>query len=135
MIPWPIALLTVCYGIIAAVSAAAVWRVMTGSADRPLIWPAAWLLLSLAVMSGLPLLKSWARRLAIGGSVLLVVVTLSVAGLLVVAGRPLAGLAAAISASVHVVVIRYLNRPQVKAWFHMTPQLTERSERKLSGGM
>lgn len=126
MIPWPIALLSVCYGLVAAVSATLVWKVATGAAHQPLVWPVAWLALSGGIMCGLPLLKPWARRLAIVGSGLLMVVTLSVAGLLIINGRPLAGLLATIGASLHVIVIRYLNRPQVRVWFHMTPKLTER---------
>ena len=117
MVPWPIALLSVCYGLVAAVSATLVWKVATGAAHQPLVWPVAWLALSGGIMCGLPLLKPWARRLAIVGSVWLMVVTLSVAGLLIIHGRPLAGLLATVGAALHVIVIRYLNRPQVRVWF------------------
>ena len=117
MVPWPIALLTIFYGAIASLSAATVWRAVSGASDRPLIWPAMWLALSAGIMFGLPLLKVWARRLAIVASVLLMLSTLGVAGRIVMAGRPLVGLAATVGAAVHVIVIRYLQRPAVKAYF------------------
>ncbi len=117
MVPWSIAVLSVGYGVLATVSLATVWKILGGAVDRPLIWPVAWLALSTTVMCGLPLLKSWARRLAIAGSVALLVTTLAVAGALVASGRPGLGLAATLGAGVHVLIIRYLQRPSVKAWF------------------
>ncbi len=117
MVPWPIALLTMFYGAIASLSAATMWRVVSGASDRPLIWPSIWLALSAGVMFGLPLLKAWARRLAIVASVLLMLSTLGVAGRIVMAGRPLIGLLATVGAAIHVIVIRYLQRPAVRAWF------------------
>jgi len=117
MVPWPIALLTMFYGAIASLSAATMWRVVSGASDRPLIWPAIWLALSAGIMFGLPLLKAWARRLAVIASVLLMLSTLGVAGRIVMAGRPLVGLVATVGAAVHIIVIRYLQRPVVRAWF------------------
>ena len=117
MVPWPIALLTLFYGALTAVSAVTVWQVLTGISHRALVWPMGWLALSAATMCGLPLLKAWARELAIAGSVLMLLVVLAVAGVLAVTGKPLAGLAAAVAASVHVIIIRYLRRPAVKHWF------------------
>ena len=117
MVPWPIALLSVFYGLIATVSAATAWKIAAGGLTRPVVWPMAWLALSASLMVGLPLLKPWARRLAIVGSALLALVMLSLAGLLVMAGRPLSALAAALGAGVHVVTIRYLQRPLVRLWF------------------
>ena len=118
MVPWPIALLTLFYGVVATTSAATVWRVSAGAADRSLVWPLAWLALSGSLMCGLPLLRSWARRLAMAGSTLLVLVTLSMAGLFVMGARPLLGLLATVGTAVHVIVIRYLQRPTVKAYFN-----------------
>ena len=117
MIPWPVALLTLGYGALATLSLATAWKTLGGVIHRPLVWPLGWLALSAAVMCGLPLLKSWARRLAIAGSTLLMLTTLATAGLLVSAGRPGLGLAAALGAGVHVLIIRYLRRPAVKALF------------------
>ena len=122
MVPWPIALLALCYGLLAAVSAALVARITAGTVDQPLIWPVAWLALSVSVMCGLPLFKPWARQVAILGSALMMVITLAVAGLLVLADRPLTGLLATLVASVHVVVIRYLQRPVIKAYFRVSPK-------------
>ena len=117
MVPWPIALLTIFYGAIASLSAATVWQVVSGTGGRALIWPAMWLALSAGVMFGLPLLKAWARRLAIVASVLLMLSMLGVAVRVVMAGRPLIGLVATVGAAVHVIIIRYLQRPAVKAYF------------------
>ena len=117
MVPWPIALLALFYGVIATISAAMVWKIVAGMVDRTLVWPLAWLAVSAGAMFGLPLLRSWGRTLAIVGSVLMAVVSLAYAGLLVLASQPLTGLAATGLAGVHVVVIRYLRRPAVKAYF------------------
>jgi hypothetical protein len=117
MVPWPIALLTLFYGLVATVSAATLWKSAAGVIDRPLIWPIAWLTLSAGAMFGLPLSKVWGRRLAIWTSAALMVSTLAVAGTLVRIGRPGAGLLVALSSGFHVLAIRYLQRPAVKAYF------------------
>jgi hypothetical protein len=117
MIPWPIALLTLFYGFVAALSASAVWKIAAGSLARPIVWPAAWLALSAALMCGLPLLKPWARTLAIVGSWSLALITLAYACLLTAAGRPGLALAGGFLAGMHFIVIRYLKRPAVKAYF------------------
>ena len=122
MIPWPIALLALFYGVIATISAATVWKIVAGTVDRTLIWPLVWLVVSAGAMFGLPLLRPWGRTCAIVGLVLMAVVTLAYAGLLVLASKPLIGLAATGLAGVHVVVIRYLRRPMVKGFFHGTEQ-------------
>ena len=117
MVPWPIALLTLLYGVIATASASTVWRVMTGDSQQSLIWPLMWLALSAGAMCGLPLLKPWGRVLAIWTSVLLLLVTLAIAGLWVRGGHPLGGLLAAFMAGTHALAIRYLQRPAVKSLF------------------
>ena len=118
MVPWPIALLTLFYGLLAAVTGTTVWKIVTGTLERPIVWPAAWLALSVAVMCGLPLFKPWARRLAVVGSAGLGLVTLGVALLIAGAGRPGFGLLGALLAGTHLIVIRYLRRPSVKAYFN-----------------
>ena len=117
MVPWPIALLSLFYGVIATLSASSVWRILMGVSDRWLGWSLAWLMLSGGAMCGLALLHPWGRRLAIGTSVCLLVVTLALAGLFVRAGQPLVGLLIAFMASVHVLIIRYLQRPRIKRYF------------------
>ena len=117
MIPWPVALLALFYGIVAALSAAAFWRVLLDSLDRSLVWPAAWLLLSAAAMIGLPLLKPWARVVAVAGLVWMMVNSLVLAGGLIAAGHPVGGLCVTLASGVLVIAVRYWRRPNVKAWF------------------
>ena len=117
MVPWPVALLTLFYGVIAAASSATVWNILSGRAQASVAWPMAWLAMSGGAMCGLPLLKPWGRALAITVSILLTLVTMSIAGLLVAAHHPLAALAATGSSLMHVITIRYLQRPSVKAFF------------------
>lgn len=117
MVPWPIALLTLFYGAIAAASTAMAWKSLIGISHQPLIWALLWLALSASVMCGLPFLKRWARAAAIFGSVLMAVLILAVAGLLVMHGRPLGALLATMGAGLHLLIIRYLRRPSIKAMF------------------
>ena len=118
MIPWPIALLSVFYGVIATSSASVLWQIAMGQTHRALIWQVMWFGLSAGATCGLALLKPWGRRLAIWTSILLMVVMLSIAGLLtLVAREPLLGLVMTLGASLHVLVMRYLGRPSVKAYF------------------
>ena len=117
MVPWPIALLTLFYGVIATLSAATLWQIATGVITRPILWPALWLALSAGVMLGLPLLKPWGRGLAIAASVLMTLTTLAIAAGLISTGHPVASLAATVSAGAHVLAIRYLTRPAIKAYF------------------
>ena len=117
MVPWPIALLTLFYGFLSAISAAAVWKIAHGTLSRPIIWPALWLAVSATLMFGLPLLKPWARTLAIAGSWALALMTLAYAGLLAVAGQPGLALAGGFLAGTHFIIIRYLKRPETKAYF------------------
>ena len=117
MVPWPMALLTLFYGVIATTSAADAWRVMQGTSAHALAWPLAWLVLSGGAMCGLPLLKRWGRALAVSTSLLLTLATLAAAALLIGAGRPGAGLLVSLSTAFHAVVVRYLQRPDVKSYF------------------
>ncbi len=117
MLPWPIAVLSLVYGVIAAASAATAWRISAGLIDRPIIWPVAWLALSVAAMCGLALLKPWARTLAIIGLALIALVALAVAGLFILGARPWVALLVTLAAGVPLVMVRYLRRPTVKAFF------------------
>ncbi len=117
MIPWPIALLTLFYGAVAAASAAMTWKIASGAVEQPVIWALAWLALSAGAMLGLPLLKAWGRRLAVFGSWLMTALALSLAALLVLNGRPGGALLSTLGAGVHILILRYLGRPAVKALF------------------
>ena len=117
MIPWPIALLTLYYAVIATLAGASAWQIVNGLSQRPLWSQVAWLVLCGGAMIGLPLLKSWGRRLAIIAAVALGLTTLAVAAGLVAMHRPGLGLVAAFTVAAPALVIRYLQRPTVKTWF------------------
>ena len=117
MVPWPIALLTLLFGVMATLSLATIIKIATGFTARPLIWPLLWFAVSAGATAGLPFLKPWARTLAVVGLVAMTVVALSVAGLLILQGRPVAALLSTSGSVVYLIALRYLGRAQVKAWF------------------
>ncbi len=117
MIPLPIALLTLFYGVVAATSGASLWKVVIGSSAQHFIWPLLWFALSLGAMCGLALLRGWGRQLAVWTSALLTVTTLATAALFISTGRPGLALAVTFSVVCHVLAIRYLQRPIVKTLF------------------
>jgi len=127
MVPWPIALLTLFYGVIATVAAAHAWRMLVPGAVTSAIfqkasishvgWALVWLVVASAAMIGLPLRRLWGRSLAILTSWLLIATTLAIAGALVAAGKPALALAVSCSVGCHYLMIRYLKRPLVVAWF------------------
>lgn len=118
MIPWPIAALTLFYGILATLAASGVWRMVAASGGGPAPWwMLGWFLATASATCGLPLLRPWARVLAVWISIWIGVVTMAYAALLVRAGQPGLGLAASISTVVQWIIVRYLQRPAVKAWF------------------
>lgn len=117
MVPWPIALLSLFYGVIAAASAANAWKAVQGISRQPVLWPLLWLAVSAGAMCGLALLRPWGRVLAVAGFTALCVVALAVAGVLVTSAHPLAAIAAAVAAGLHIMAIRYLQRATVKALF------------------
>ena len=124
MVPWPIALLTLFFGVIAAASGAMVWKVLTGASERSFTWSVAWLVLSMAIACGLPLLKPWARTLAVVGTWLLALMTLAISALLVLSGKPLVALGATLGTIVYLLIIRYLGRADVKAYFNKKVPVT-----------
>ena len=117
MVPWPIALIAIWYGMMSAASGAMLWKIAIGLLERSIIWPGMWFALSLSTMCGLALMKPWARVLAVVGAAVFTIVCLAMAGLLVMAGRPFGGFVATLAAGVQVVVMRYLRRPHVKTYF------------------
>lgn len=137
MVPWPIAALALWYGAMAAASAVNLWKALSGSSAQPVAWPLGWCALALSLMCGLPLLKPWARTLAVWGSAAMAAATLSFAGLLVAGGRPSWAVLAAAGAAVHVVVIRYLQRPVVKTYFagHAERGIRSRRQAGRHGGL
>jgi len=120
MVPWPIALLAGLYAVLATSSAAALWRIMQGQAHQSPLWPAVWCAVSTTLVIGLALLKPWARTLAIWSATFTLVGWLSAALLAVLrpTPAPLSSLTATGIAGGYLLVLRYLTRPHVKAWFH-----------------
>ena len=119
MIPWPIALLVIWYAAIATAAAAKLWQMGPALASQSGWWIGLWAGLSLVLVIGLAWLKPWARMAAIGGSLLMTVGAI-LGALRAVAQVPPSmsqSLTAMAVASVNLVVIRYLTRPHVKAWF------------------
>ncbi len=119
MIPWPIAVVTVWFLVLAVASAGTVWR-MSQTAWQPwLVWPFLWCSLSTALVVGLAWLKPWARTVAIWGSLLMMLSNLGVAlmAAITTSPEPTRSLSATGLAGLHLFVIRYLTRPHVKTWF------------------
>lgn len=121
MVPWPIALLTLWYAVIASTSAATMWKIASGLQAGSLVWPAMWAVASAGVIVGLALLKPWGRRLALWIAVALLVSALAsaLARLAQAEPSPRDSLLATGMAVVQVIVIRYVTRPHVKKWFTM----------------
>jgi hypothetical protein len=118
MIPWPIALLSLFYAAIATLAGATTYQILTGAAQRQLLWQVLWLICAAGAALGLALLKPWGRTLAIWTSLALMAVLLAVAGLLAApAQEPGLGLVVACTAGLQYLAVRYLRRPSVKAWF------------------
>ncbi len=117
MVPWPIALLALYYGVIAATSAATVWKICAGVMSRSMTWPILWFVVAAGAMFGLTWLKPWGRVLAIVGATWTTVTTLCLAALFIKAGRPGGALLTTLSMTVQVLIIRYLQRPSVKSFF------------------
>ena len=118
MVPWPIALLSMGYTLLAPSSAVMTWRHLHGQVAG-WVWSGAWCAVSVVLVAGLATLKPWARRLAVWVSGALMVSALG-AGILAITQvppQPTRSLAATVMACVQVVVMRYLTRPHVRAWF------------------
>ncbi|MBI3088058.1 MAG: hypothetical protein HYY91_04150 [Candidatus Omnitrophica bacterium] len=123
MIPWPIALLAGLYAVLGTCSAAALWRILQGQEARSPLWPMAWTVVSGAIVVGFAFLKPWARTLAIWSAAFTLVGSLSAALLAVLRPHPepMRSVTATAMAGVYLLVLRYLTRPHVKAWFTKEP--------------
>ena len=119
MVPWPIALLSVGYTILATSAAAAMWRHLQGQGGAWSLGAGLWCAVSVILVAGLATLKPWARTLALWVSVGLTLGALGAGVLAIVQAppQPMRSLAATIMACVQLVILRYLTRPHVRAWF------------------
>lgn len=119
MVPWPIAVVCGLYAVIATAAAVAVWRALSEGGVAAIGWSWFWLAMAGSVVAGLAFMKPWGRRLAVWGSLALLVGALGSAVLAIMHAppQPLRSMTATGLAGVYLVVIRYLTRPRVKAWF------------------
>ncbi len=126
MVPWPIALLVLWYAGLATASAATLWKLWHGQVHGAILWLSVWCGVSAVLVVGLAWLKPWARKLAIWSSGLILVGALANAGLAIAqaAPQPMRSVLATGIASIQLVVIRYLTRPHVKAWFKSSGRLS-----------
>lgn len=117
MLPWPIALLSAFYGVLTAFSGAALWRLAMAGHTDAVGWIGLTFVASVCAMTGLALMRPWARALAVIASMVMLGYALSFGAVCILTGQPGTAFGATIGAGVHLVVIRYLRRPVVKSWF------------------
>ena len=117
MIPWPIALLSVFYALIATSAAAQCYKIALGALDKPLAPQVAWLLVAGGAMIGLPMRRVWGRWCAIACAWWMTFTVLAIAAWLISQREPGWGLVAGLGTVVPLVAARYLTRPKVKSWF------------------
>ena len=120
MVPWPLVIFITAYAVFATTMAGEAWRVWQGRSLQPLLaLPLAWCAVMSALALGFSFLRPWARRLAVGVSIFLLVGALSASVLAVLRTPPSppAAFWGTIWAGVQLLVIRYLTRPHVKRWF------------------
>ena len=123
MIPWPIAIFAAFYAAVGTSAAAKLWNLMSGqpSAGHPSeVWLAFWAVVSIALAVGFMLMKSWARRVAVWSSVLMMGGALVSAWIAAVHAQARLGFISTGVATVQLVAIRYLTRPRVREWFVQT---------------
>ena len=123
MIPWPIAIVCGLYTAVATFAAAAAWKGLHAGAPAAVSLSAAWALASAAIVFGLASMKPWSRRLALWTSTALLVSALVTAvwAIFQPSPQPSRSLIATGMASAYLVVVRYLTRPCVRAWFSEVP--------------
>ena len=125
MIPVPIALLSLFYGVVAAFAAANAWEILNGASQRPLVWPLLWLGLCAGAMVGLPMGRAWGRTLAVAAAWWLTLSSLATAAWFVRLKQPLVALLVTFTSALYILVIRYLGRPEVKDYFHEVPRTSQ----------
>ena len=119
MIPWPLAALTILYGLLAFLSAV---QLITCAAQHQLaggLWSTLWFVVTAASAIGLPSKSEWGRRCAVAAAAFFVAGALAAALVLVTHRPPEPGraLVDTLLAGAALVVIRYLSRPVIKEQF------------------
>ena len=119
MIPWPLAALSILYGLLAFLSAVRLVECIAQPSAVGVAWTALWLVLAAGACIGLPAQKEWGRRFAVVGAALFTVAAIIGAVVLVVRTppHPKFALLDTLLAGVALVVIRYLRRPVIKSKF------------------
>ena len=119
MIPWPLAALSLLYGLLAFLSAVRLVECLARGMAAGVAWMAVWVVIASGACVGLPAQKEWGRRFAVVGAVLFTAAAIVGAVVLVVRvpPQPQQALLETVLAGVALVVIRYLSRPVIKAKF------------------
>ena len=119
MVPWPLAALSILYGLLAFLSAVRLVECIAQQSVAGILWTALWLVLAAGACIGLPAQKEWGRRFAVVGASLFTVAAIVGAVILVahVPPQPQQALLETLLAGVALIVIRYLSRPVIKARF------------------
>ena len=119
MIPWPLAALSILYGLLAFLSAVRLVECIAQPSAVGIAWTALWLVLAAGACIGLPAQKEWGRRFAVVGATLFTAAAIVGAVLLVVRvpPQPQQALLETMLAGTAIIVIRYLKRPVIKSQF------------------
>ena len=124
MIPWPLAALSVLYGLLAFLSAVRLVECIAQQSSAGIVWTVLWLVIASGACIGLPAQKEWGRRFAVVGAALFTVAAIIGAVVLVVRvpPHPQQALLETVLAGVALIIIRYLRRPVIKAQFQASQQ-------------
>ena len=119
MVPWPLAALSILYGLLAFLSAVRLVECIAQQSAAGVAWTALWLVLAAGACIGLPAQKEWARRFAVIGAALFLTGAVVSALVLVVRTppHPKFALLDTLLAGTALIVIRYLRRPVIKSKF------------------
>ncbi len=120
MIPWPLAALSMLYGLLAFLSVVRLTACLAQHDVMSSVWTALWLAVTAGACIGLPGQKEWGRRCAVGGAALFTAAAIISAVVVVVRvpPQPRYALLDTLLAGAALIVMRYLRRPVIKAQFH-----------------
>ena len=119
MIPWPLAALSILYGLLAFLSVVRLTECLARGMLAGGLWSMLWVVVASGACIGLPGQKEWGRRLAVFGAILFMAAALIGAVILVVRvpPQPRLALLETLLAGLALMVLRYLTRPHIKGQF------------------